>query len=171
MNASWMAFVFYADPVDALAFESMENAMERERRNRILVNPSLQVYLLVYAGLLALIFIGGLLLTDYYFSTSVQELFAKMAENPQNAALIESIHRIEELKKIIVICVSSGFLVVWMIQAYVSSNRIAGPIFKATRYLTQVAKSGKATGLSFRKGDFFHELAEAVNKALPPEKR
>lgn len=143
--------------------------MESERRRRILVNPALQVYLLMYAGIFALVFVGAVTIADVYFESSMSQLLATLEKTDQNAAVMESVERLRRLKTTIVIAVSASFLLVWMIQAYVMSTRVAGPIYKTCKYLLEVARTGKKNKLTFRQNDFYHELADAVNKALPPD--
>lgn len=143
--------------------------MDTERRRQILVNPALQVYLLVYAGIFAIVFVGAVTIADVYFESSITQMLGTLAQSEDNRLVIESIERLRRLKTTIVIAVSASFLLVWMIQAYVMSTRIAGPIYKACKYLNELARTGKKNKLSFRQNDFFHELADAVNKALPPD--
>lgn len=143
--------------------------MESERRRQILVNPAIQIYLLAYAGVFAIIFVGAVTIADIYFESSITQMLATLPDNDATRVAIESIERLRRLKTVIVTVVSASFLLVWMIQAYVMSTRIAGPVYKACKYLNEVATTGKKKKLSFRKADFYHELADAVNKALPPD--
>jgi hypothetical protein len=46
------------------------------------------------------------------------------------------------------------------------SHRIAGPMFKLTKYLAEL-REGKDVGkLCFREGDYFPEVADEINKTI-----
>lgn len=66
-------------------------------------------------------------------------------------------------------------LPVFAMDAIKLSNRFAGPIFNLRRSIRSVAAGEKAQKVSFRKSDFWHDLADDYNKmlvtlgALPPE--
>lgn len=46
------------------------------------------------------------------------------------------------------------------------SHKIAGPMFKLTRYLQEIRNGAQITHLSFREGDQFPEVAEEINETL-----
>ena len=46
------------------------------------------------------------------------------------------------------------------------SHRVAGPIVRLKSYFNGIATEGWKTKLQFRKGDFFSDLPEVINKAL-----
>jgi hypothetical protein len=55
-----------------------------------------------------------------------------------------------------------------VIGSAILSNRIAGPVFRAVRYVNAMADGKDADGLRFRKGDYFQELARAINRIKKP---
>lgn len=50
------------------------------------------------------------------------------------------------------------------------SHKLAGPIVRLREHLRRFGNDKKYEPLSFRKGDFFNDLPEIVNKALSSEK-
>jgi len=57
-------------------------------------------------------------------------------------------------------------LVTCLIFGFYCSHRLGGPIYKTIRYLREYRESKSVTKLSFRNGDFFHELADEINETL-----
>jgi hypothetical protein len=51
------------------------------------------------------------------------------------------------------------------------SHKMAGPIYKIKKILTEYTNNEKVEAITLRKGDFFHDLAHLINKALKLEKR
>lgn len=139
-----------------------------ERRGQLLVNSELQLYLIFYAVIFGLVFVFANVLADRHFEQSLMEAIATMRKSEDLDYLRETVSQIRGMKTQITSVVSLIFLAVWAIQAYFMSHRIAGPVFKATRYLNEAVDPQKRYNLKFRKGDFFNELAEAINVAIPP---
>lgn len=58
-----------------------------------------------------------------------------------------------------------------LIFGFYFSHRFAGPIYKTIQYLRSYQKGQHLGKLSFRTGDFFHELADEVNNSLQEENK
>ena len=56
-------------------------------------------------------------------------------------------------------------LIVFVIGIFFS-HKIAGPMYKLVNYLKDVRSGSEATGVYFRSGDYFQEVANEVNKTL-----
>lgn len=140
----------------------------KERRSQLLVNRELQVYLIFYAVIFGVVFVIANILADHHFEQSLMIALSGLPKSDEMDYLRDTVGQMRSLKTQISTGVSLIFLAVWAIQAYYMSHRIAGPVFKATRYLNEVAEKGTKYNLTFRKQDFFVELAEAINKAIPP---
>lgn len=64
------------------------------------------------------------------------------------------------------IAVQFAFTILMVVICLVISHRIAGPMFKLTRYLSEM-REGKDVGkLHFREGDYFPEVADELNKTI-----
>lgn len=139
-----------------------------ERRSQLLVNRELQIYLIFYAIVFGVVFVIANILADHHFEQTLITALSGLPKSEEMDYLRDTVTQMRGLKTQISTGVSLIFLAVWAIQAYYMSHRIAGPVFKATRYLNQVAETGTKYNLTFRKQDFFNELADAINKAIPP---
>lgn len=139
-----------------------------ERRQQLLVNRELQIYLIFYAIVFGVVFVLANILADRHFEESLMLVLGGLPKTEEMDYLRETVAQMRSLKTQITTGVSLIFLAIWAIQAYYMSHRIAGPVFKATSYLKEVAEGGKRYRLAFRKHDFFTDLAESINKALPP---
>ena len=52
------------------------------------------------------------------------------------------------------------------IGCVIFTHRIAGPLFKLKKHLQEFRNEGLKRKLVFRKGDFFHDVADEVNETL-----
>ena len=64
------------------------------------------------------------------------------------------------------IAIELGFLVVTFGVSIFLSHRIAGPLYKLTRFLTDQGPGKLVRRISFRKADHFQEIASAYNEML-----
>lgn len=143
--------------------------MANERRSQFLVNRELQLYFIFYALIFGIVFTVAGILADYHFEQTLMLTIANLSKGEEMEYLRDSISQMRTLKTRIATGVALIFLIVWAVQAYYMSHRIAGPVFKATQYLREVAETGNRRTLAFRQHDFFLDLAEAINQALPPQ--
>jgi len=59
-----------------------------------------------------------------------------------------------------------GFTLLAFIVCIFMTHKVAGPLFKLQKYLSRI-RDGHFNGrLFFRKGDYFHELAEDINETF-----
>lgn len=56
-----------------------------------------------------------------------------------------------------------GFTALIFVCCIFLSHKIAGPIYKLQKYLSSVRNGEPHGKLFFRKGDYFHELADDIN--------
>lgn len=61
---------------------------------------------------------------------------------------------------------TAGILVLLFSLSYVLSNRLAGPIYRIQKHVDAVVDGTTTEPIKLREGDFFTELAEAVNKLI-----
>tara|TARA_R110002072_G_scaffold288917_1_gene455393 strand:+ start:61855 stop:62313 length:459 start_codon:yes stop_codon:yes gene_type:complete len=59
-----------------------------------------------------------------------------------------------------------GFTLLVFIICILMSHKIAGPMYKLQKFLHGVQDNGFNDRLFFRKGDYFHEVADDVNETL-----
>jgi len=136
------------------------------RRKIYLLNPAFQLTLMGYFTGLAII------MTGVYFA-SLKLAFANMNQQIQKLNLpvdhpVFEILRNHETKVTVTLLMASLMMFcILLLGSLLLSHQIAGPIYRMRDHLLKVATNGKPSqALTFRKGDFFQELPEAVNRAL-----
>jgi hypothetical protein len=141
---------------------------DKKKRTEFLINPAFQLRLVVHFFLMLL----AVLIVIYW---AQDWFFSKMTQNGQTLGLagnnpyFQMIHDQRRLMDRLfgAFCgLSSGGILLWGVML---SHKIAGPIYRARKYLEQVARNPgqkPAHALSFRDGDFFPELADSINDAL-----
>jgi len=127
------------------------------KRSIFLINPKFQIkYSLI---VIAFIFTMGLV-----YNGIIYALFTTLFKYaPQNVASLELIR-----KEILMWL--SGILVIYMGIAFIVciflTHKIAGPLYKVSNFLKNIANGKKPEVLQFRKGDNFIELSHDYNLAL-----
>lgn len=135
------------------------------RRKRFLINPKVQLSIIGFNFALATLVIVVLYAQNIY-------LFAKFTEmeSPEflNDPIIAQMISDEQFRMKLVFAITSAVVLgMIVVGGLVMSNRVVGPIYRLERFLKEYLDGkAKAGSLSFRKKDFFHELAELINKAV-----
>ncbi len=132
------------------------------RRKQYIINRPFQFTLIGYTAILAVILLAG------YFGAS--ELFFLRFESmgremgfPDNHVYFEFLRRQHAFMSYIMMGVSLFTAALLAIGGIIVSHRIAGPIYKLCRRMSDSAESGDLDEVYFRKNDFFPELAIAYN--------
>lgn len=135
------------------------------KRRQLLINPQFQIKILNY--------VTGLNLTLIAIFTTVNLLFfERMKAQGISAGLPENHIYFEFLKSqqkdmfyiFLIGAVLSVVIIYWF--GFYISNRIAGPIYNATRNMEKIVRGEKVMKIRFRKGDFFPELADRINELI-----
>jgi hypothetical protein len=152
-------------------------------RKQYYVLPKFQNRFMLVMFFQALLIFGGMILPQYRIWTSyIEKVHARQIEQmaaPGNTSGLSSgpvVTGDSDVEQLILMRNSSFFyssvfiFVTCLVFGFYCSHRLAGPVFKTIRYL-QNYREGKANQpLSFRDGDFFHELADEVNSVLQEKK-
>jgi len=143
------------------------------RRRILLINPRFQVSV-IFQGLLLVVIVTAL----FYFYESL--LLLRMTETVRAAGTtggdsavivnaIENLHS-EMVPWFVMVLVAVSFVIISFLLFF--SHRIAGPIYHASNYLNAVGENRKnIRRIGFREKDYFHELADAINRAIPPDSK
>jgi sensor histidine kinase YesM len=84
---------------------------------------------------------------------------------PENHVFYKFINEQKRImNKVFLIGGSLSFLVIFFGGLYLS-NKVAGPLYRLTKFLNE-RQQGDQTQLKFRKGDYFLEVQDAINKYL-----
>jgi signal transduction histidine kinase len=106
--------------------------------------------------LLSLAVVGSLNVLGWIFIAPGADVLVKMREH------------LPSFFAVLLVAMASSLIVLPVLLFDLSrhTNRFAGPIFRLQRSLNALAEGKPVEPLTFRKGDNWHELAEAFNRVL-----
>ncbi|MBF0297524.1 MAG: hypothetical protein HQK51_02325 [Oligoflexia bacterium] len=126
------------------------------KRSIYLINPKFQLKLSTFIS--SLVFLISLI-----YPLTIYELFKNMAFNNSSSSTMNSFSNNETQLLFILALYQICFILVVFTVCIFQAHKIAGPMFKLQRHLAQIAEGASIQKLSFRDGDHFQEIAEAVN--------
>ncbi len=103
----------------------------------------------------------GIFYCGFWILLDVLNMYAKDIPNG-----VETVKGIRAEMNYVLLSVIVGMILVDAIIAIYTMNKVAGPLYRFHNHLTNNTDNGKMTPLSFRKGDFFTELADAYNRLV-----
>ena len=131
-------------------------------RKKLLINPQFQLRVMGYMiaiSLLTLLIVYG---SNAYFFWRFEE-FGRAMDLPLDHAYYNFISEQKSYMNRNFIFTALGVICAIVAGGLVLSHRGAGPIYRLTTHMKEVA-AGKAKGkVTFRKNDFFTDLADAYN--------
>ena len=145
--------------------EMSENVVAPEggRRRVLLINPKFQLTFLAYMLIIAATVILVLFASNLYFFKRCYDGAVAMGLSADHEyfGFIDS----QKTTMMWIFLAAAGVTFVNLLfWGMYLSHRVAGPIYRLTRYVEDIA-DGKIKGeLSFRKKDYFPELADAINR-------
>ena len=128
------------------------------KRRIYIINPKFQIRFSLLISLL--VFLSSLI-----YPFAIYDLMSSLIEKSagENAAELE--HQRTNLL-IILSLWQIGFTALVFIICIFFSHKVAGPLYKLSKFLTAI-RDGRAHGtLFFRKGDYFQELADEFNETV-----
>ncbi|MEK6577647.1 MAG: hypothetical protein AABZ55_00340 [Bdellovibrionota bacterium] len=132
-------------------------------REKILINPRFQLRMVLYAAILATICVGFLYLADLFFFYKF-EMAAKTLGLEKNYDFSVFVAQQRDLRMRVFSAVAFVDFSLILVAGIFISHRIAGPVFRICKALSQLGGNPGATAIVFRKKDFFPELSESFNK-------
>lgn len=136
------------------------------KRRIYLINRDFQIKFIIYTAVLALITIATFYGMLHFFFDELTALgirsgfpaghvyFKFIADNKTD--MMSVYYPIASIAVFILIFVSGIFF----------SHKIAGPVYRMNTYLRSISLENLTSVLSFRKKDFFQELAKSYNKRM-----
>ena len=133
-------------------------------RKRLLINPRFQLTFLGYFLGTALTLCGIFFAAERYFFWNLERNGAQLGL-PADHVFFEFIRSQRSMMDGIFFVTAWSSMLVLSIFGLYLSNRIAGPLYRLKKYFTGHGPGGGlgTVQLRFRKGDYFQDLAEAVN--------
>ena len=139
---------------------------KHHRRKSILSNPKEQMRIIIFFSILAIIYAA----INYGMNIRALNTMAnKILEIPQSLEMQHDVsvllsHQTSILSLQLIIFTLLAILMLIM-GVVLMSHRIGGPIYHITKYMREVSDGTvQPRPIKFRKGDFFHEMAETFNK-------
>ena len=136
-----------------------------KKRGRLLVIPEFQTRLIGLMLVMALAVIAIFYGANYYFFERYASLGLNIglpADHVYFKFLSEQRQYMDRIFGISALVVS----LVLGLGGLVLSHRVAGPIHRIRTHLRQIAEGKPLSPVTFRKGDFFPEVAEAFNQQV-----
>lgn len=141
--------------------------MEEKSHGRkvLLINRPFQVSFLKHVLLLALIVLAIFYSALYYLFYSFRKQGLEMGLEADNV-FFRFIDKQQFTMDIIFGITMVITVIVIVAYGLLLSNRVAGPLHRLKTYLEAYKKSSEFHELKFREGDYFPDVADAVNDAL-----
>lgn len=135
------------------------------RRRDYLINPRFQLSLIFFFCILALFAIVVFYAENLYiFDRFTSEVGSEeLLQDPAIQGMIA-----EESRRMTLVFGITSFSVLLMmvVGGLVLSNRVAGPLHRLQKHMKQISSRSTDQGVSFRKHDYFQELATSYNELL-----
>ena len=136
-------------------------------RKQFIVDPRFQYGFLAWMVTLALVVTGIIYGANYYFFFKYEQRGLEMGLTPDHVFFRLLQEQRADMNVIFVVAslVCIAFLT---FAGAILSHRVAGPIYKMRKHIDAVVRNETVQDITFRKNDYFPELAEAFNKLLAP---
>ncbi len=135
----------------------------RHKRRNFLVNPRFQ---LRFAFFISSWVIGLSLMFPLMLDEALTVIIELVIRDPRGPEVAQILAAKKDLFRNLYIFELIFVLVVFFLGIFLS-HRIAGPLYKLDQYFREAARTGRLrSGLRFRSGDHFLELAENYNRMV-----
>lgn len=130
-------------------------------RKIYLINPKFQVQLSLYVCLMVFI-------TSLIYPFAVYQLLEAIIVNfsLKNPEIALHYSKRRDLLIYFLLGLHIGFTCLTFIACVFLSHRIAGPIYKLQKHLRLIREGQHPGRLFFRKGDYFHDIADDLNDTI-----
>lgn len=128
------------------------------KRTTYLINPKFQIKF-------SLFFVGLILISSLIYPFTIYDLLTSFIEYTAKHSTVASGQLADKRSSLLVILGlwELGFLLMVFIICIFFSHKIAGPMFKLQKFLNEKKNGTGHDKLYFRKGDYFHEVADDIN--------
>jgi len=136
----------------------------KTRRKSYLIDPSFQYKIIVLFFLLSFSILAIIYLFDsYYFEHFIQK--GKELQLEQGHVYYRLLQEQKQKMDYVFLYLSITLTLFVLVFGIVLSHRIAGPLYRLRHYLEE-KEYEKGINLSFRKGDFFQDIPEVINRSI-----
>jgi methyl-accepting chemotaxis protein len=135
------------------------------RRRVFLINPKFQLKVIGYAFAMAAITIGIFYSANLYFFWEFKQQGASIGLSPDHV-FFRFIREQQSQMNVFFLFASLAVSAVIGVGGLLLSHRVAGPLYRLDKHMTEVAEGKTTRDLNFRDKDFFQELVESYNAQL-----
>ena len=139
--------------------------MKSYKRKIILINPKFQLKVIAFFVSLSALSIGSFYGACIWFFYQFHQM-GKDLGLPADHIFYRFLSVQQAHLNYIFIGVSLVVLSILIVGGAILSHRIAGPIYRLCQHFKGISEEKEIRPLSFREGDFFQEITEAVNPVL-----
>ncbi len=140
--------------------------MKKQSNRRIyLINPKFQLSIISYALFISVITIAVFYMSNLYFIGKLVSVGTSLNYSPDHPFFAFIREQKKMMHSVFLVTASTVCLTI-VIGGLILSHRIAGPVFRLQEYLESLVENRTFKKLSFRKRDYFSDLAESMNKAI-----
>ncbi len=135
------------------------------KRKVLLINPRFQLRFMGYVVAIALFAIGVFFVADWVFFTKLISTGRAMGLPPDHIYFAFISHQQRTMTTIYLFTTLFALGSMGLIGLLIS-HRVAGPLHRLRSHMDAVAEGRTTADVSFRKGDFFPEIADSYNRQL-----
>jgi hypothetical protein len=143
--------------------------MKNNSRKVYLINPPFQLRIMAWMVGISLAPISIFFMAHHYFFWKLKQLGVEIQLEPDHIYFRFLEGQSHQLLMIFLGC-SVLAMVLVAILGLTLSHKIAGPIHRMKRHMTELTQGKTLPQLSFRKNDYFLELPEILNKYINSRK-
>jgi len=140
--------------------------MKKELNRKVyLINPAFQLKIIGYALFIAVVTIAVFYMSNLFFIGKLVAI-GKSLDFPADHSFFLFIREQKRMMHSVFFGTASLVVLTILVGGVILSHRIAGPIYRLQEYLESIVADRTFKKLTFRKTDFFYDLAESINKTL-----
>lgn len=128
-------------------------------RKIFVINPDFQYKFCLI--ICSLVFLGSL-----FYPFTIYDIFERLIQTQATSGNAAELAEQRTNLLILLTVAQTAFLAIIFVLCIFISHKIAGPMYKLKKYLSEVRTGESNYPLNFRTGDYFSEVAEEVNQTL-----
>lgn len=142
----------------------------KKKRTNYLINPKFQISFVAFSLGMSMTGMTVVFLTIKYFFWTFNNLGQEL-NIPSDHIFFRFINDQSDKMTMVFLIALLIVFIITTVGAVLMSHKVAGPIYKLTKYFKEAANNnGIANEVKFRADDYFIELQEAVNEFMKSRK-
>ena len=134
-------------------------------RFQLIVNPKFQGIMIGFIVFNVVLIFGMYSALFYYFFDNFQLTIVGLGDQLTDP-MLNHLEHFESRLRLALTMVTIALIIFLVVLTSIFSNKIAGPIYRLTKEISEIADSGELRLLTIRKRDFFSEIPTAFNRLI-----